>query len=240
VFDALAPRLLPVAMHLCGHAVDAEDALQQTFLLAMLPAEQRQVLRLQLQHGMSPTAITEVLEVPPGAVRMRLHRGLEALRLDATIEDEGRHERHSARAGTDGSFRFEGVVDGLYTIALVSPPPGEVMPPLRHVRAGSTGLRLQLEMPSFVAGRVFDAAGKPVRACVHAIPDCVRRSVGGQLSDADGHFRREVPVGFRGRVEATVPSQQPEQPMVQGEQRDVAARRGDLQITVETRPFLRR
>ncbi|MFY9343264.1 MAG: sigma-70 family RNA polymerase sigma factor [Planctomycetota bacterium] len=148
VFDALAPRLLPVAMHLCGHAADAEDALQQTFLLAMdrapafdaaqrlepwlagllqnvvrnqsrhearrrteplpecgsdaagpmaaaereeliarlrthidaLPADQRHVLRLQIQHGLSPAAIAEVLELPPGTVRMRLHRGLEALR----------------------------------------------------------------------------------------------------------------------------------------------------------------
>jgi RNA polymerase sigma-70 factor (ECF subfamily) len=148
VFDALAPRLLPVAMHLCGNAADAEDALQQTFLLAMdrdrgfdaqrrlepwlagllqnvvrnqgrregrrraaplpecasdelgplaaaereelvarlrthvdaLPAEQRQVVRLQLQHGLGPVAIAEALELSPGTVRMRLHRGLETLR----------------------------------------------------------------------------------------------------------------------------------------------------------------
>jgi RNA polymerase sigma-70 factor (ECF subfamily) len=148
VFDALAPRLLPIALHLCGNAADAEDALQQTFLLAMdkaaafdpnqrlepwltgilqnvvrnqsrrqqrhrndplpeiasselgpldraereelaarlrthvdaLPADQRQVLRLVLQHGMSAVAIAEVLEVPPGTVRMRMHRGIDALR----------------------------------------------------------------------------------------------------------------------------------------------------------------
>src|SRR5712671_2176076 len=148
VFDQLAPRLLPVALHLCGNPADAEDALQQTFLLAMrratafdpsrrlepwlaglltnvahnvqrsagrrrteplpdlvsgdegpvasaergelvahlrthvesLPQEQRQVLLLQLQHGLAPAEIAEVLEVPPGTVRMRLHRGLQALR----------------------------------------------------------------------------------------------------------------------------------------------------------------
>jgi RNA polymerase sigma-70 factor (ECF subfamily) len=148
VFDALAPRLLPVAMHLTGRPADAEDALQQTFLLAMdkaatfdptrrlepwlagllqnvvrnqqrtagrrrteplpecasdelgplalaereeliarlrthvdaLPSEQRQVVRLQLQHGLSPAQIAEALDLPPGTVRMRLHRGLEALR----------------------------------------------------------------------------------------------------------------------------------------------------------------
>lgn len=148
VFDALAPRLLPVAMHLCGAAAAAEDALQETFVLAIeradafdaarrlepwlvglltnvarsarrnearraarplpemasdepepiataeraelvallrtqvdtLPPEQRQVLRLQLVHGMAPVEIAEVLEVPAGTVRMRIHRGLAALR----------------------------------------------------------------------------------------------------------------------------------------------------------------
>lgn len=148
VFDALAPRLLPVAIHLTGRPADAEDALQQTFLLAMdraasfdknrrlepwlagllqnvvrnqsraahrrrseplpdcasdelgplaaaereelvaqmrmhvdaLPADQRQVLRLQLQCGLSPAQIAEALELPPGTVRMRLHRGLKTLR----------------------------------------------------------------------------------------------------------------------------------------------------------------
>ena len=148
VFDALAPRLLSVALHVCGNAADAEDVLQQTFLLAMesdvafdanrplepffagvlvnvarntqrhaarrraeplpdladgdagpiaaaeraellallhanldaLPQEQRQVLRLQLLHGLSPAEIAAVLEVPPGTVRMRIHRGIAALR----------------------------------------------------------------------------------------------------------------------------------------------------------------
>lgn len=148
VFDELAPRLLLVALHLTGRRSDAEDVLQETFLLAieraatfdatrrlepwlagmltnvarnarrsarrraaeqlpergdatgdpataaerrefvlqvraqldMLPPEQRQVLLLRLQHGMSPAAIAEVLDVPAGAVRMRIHRGLHALR----------------------------------------------------------------------------------------------------------------------------------------------------------------
>jgi len=148
VFDALAPRLLPVALHLCGNPADAEDALQEAFVQAMrraedfdprrrlepwlagfltntarnaarrerrragetlpdlasdaegplaaaerqeliaalrthvgeLPTEQRQVLMLQLQHGLAPAEIAEVLEVPAGTVRMRLHRGLAVLR----------------------------------------------------------------------------------------------------------------------------------------------------------------
>src|SRR5262245_42019661 len=45
-----------------------------------LPAEQRQVLLLQLQHGLSPVEIGEVLAVPAGTIRMRLLRGLRALR----------------------------------------------------------------------------------------------------------------------------------------------------------------
>src|SRR5262249_26290886 len=45
-----------------------------------LPPEQRQVLRLQLQHGLSPAEIAAALEVPPGTVRMRIHRGIDALR----------------------------------------------------------------------------------------------------------------------------------------------------------------
>lgn len=148
VFDELAPRLLAVALHACGNAADAEDALQATFVIAMrkagafdakqpiggwlagmlagearnlmrreqrrrgeplvesaaadgdpsaaserrelvaqlrthveaLPEEQRQVLLLQLQHGLQPAEIAEVLGVPPGTVRMRVHRGLAALR----------------------------------------------------------------------------------------------------------------------------------------------------------------
>ena len=45
-----------------------------------LPDEQRQVLLLQLQHGLRPAEIAEVLGIAPGTVRMRLHRGLDALR----------------------------------------------------------------------------------------------------------------------------------------------------------------
>lgn len=153
-FDLVAPRLLALALHLCGSAHDAEDAVQLAFVVAMqkqaafdaqqavgpwlagilagearnllrrerrrrgeplpvdpangdaaaveadptaiagqrelvarlrthieaLPDEQRQVLLLQLQYGLQPAEIAEVLGIAPGAVRMRLHRGLQALR----------------------------------------------------------------------------------------------------------------------------------------------------------------
>lgn len=150
VFDRTSPQLLAVALHLCAHPADAEDALQATFVAAIdaaaswqadrallpwllgiltrqcrrigerrgrrrewelpaeplvlddgsplaaserrelvaqlrehierLPAEQRQVLLLQLEHGLAPAEVAEVLGVAPGTVRMRLHRGLQTLR----------------------------------------------------------------------------------------------------------------------------------------------------------------
>jgi RNA polymerase sigma-70 factor (ECF subfamily) len=150
LFDLVGPQLLALALHLCNHPADAEDALQQTFAVAIdraaswdatrpvlpwlagilgnhckrigerrarrreqelpaeplvlddgspllaterrelvaklrehidrLPVEQRQVLLLQLEHGLSPAEVAEVLAVPPGTVRMRLHRAVQTLR----------------------------------------------------------------------------------------------------------------------------------------------------------------
>ncbi|MGE3354814.1 MAG: carboxypeptidase regulatory-like domain-containing protein, partial [Planctomycetota bacterium] len=73
-----------------GDAIDPADAAARGEVVAWLrthvdalPTEQRQALLLQLQHGMSPAEIAEVLAIPPGTVRMRIHRGLEALRRRA-------------------------------------------------------------------------------------------------------------------------------------------------------------
>jgi RNA polymerase sigma factor (sigma-70 family) len=72
---------------LAAESVAPPDAAARAELLAHLRAgvarlssEQRQVLLLQLQHGLSPAEIADVLEVPAGTVRMRLHRGIQALR----------------------------------------------------------------------------------------------------------------------------------------------------------------
>ena len=150
LFDRVSPQLLALALHLCNHPADAEDALQATFVVAIdraaswdqarpllpwlggilskqckrigerrarrreqelppeplvledgsplatterrelvarlrahvdrLPVEQRQVLLLQLEHGLAPAEVAEVLAVPPGTVRMRLHRAVQTLR----------------------------------------------------------------------------------------------------------------------------------------------------------------
>ncbi len=67
-----------------GSPVDASERRELVGKLRhhvdQLPQEQRQVLLLQLEHGLSPAEVAEVLGVAPGTVRMRLHRGLKALR----------------------------------------------------------------------------------------------------------------------------------------------------------------
>ena len=45
----------------------------------MCSAVKKQLL-LQLQHGLQPAEIADVLGIAPGTVRMRIHRGLAALR----------------------------------------------------------------------------------------------------------------------------------------------------------------
>ena len=153
-FDLVAPRLLALALHLCGSAHVAEDALQATFVIAMqkhtafdarqpvgpwlagilagearnllrrerrrrgeplpadaangdaaavevdptavagqrelvarlrthieaLPDEQRQVLLLQLQYGLQPAEIAEVLGISESNVGVRLNRARASLR----------------------------------------------------------------------------------------------------------------------------------------------------------------
>ncbi len=179
VFDATAPKLLRIALHVSGDAHDADDLLQQTFLVAIqraeefdatqpfeawlvgilrhltsnllrrrgrrasreqalpdsvsavqqrtpeaasesvelrellrrhideLPAEQRQVLLLQMEHGLGPAEIARVLEVSPGSVRMRLQRGRDALRrllpagiASAAVFGAGRSSLAAVRAKT--------------------------------------------------------------------------------------------------------------------------------------------
>ncbi len=149
VFDAVAPDLLKLGLHLVGQAADAEDLVQQTFLAALQnpgswvpgrplrpflttilrrraidahrrnrPTEEldlqldwigeqvapddeamaaemsaelakaldglrepyRRAMLLRLRHGMRSADIAHVLNLSPGAVRMRLSRGTELLR----------------------------------------------------------------------------------------------------------------------------------------------------------------
>ena len=56
--------------------------------LATLPLEQRAVLVLHFYIGMPLTAAAEVLDIPAGTAKSRLHRGLETLRDVVRTESE--------------------------------------------------------------------------------------------------------------------------------------------------------
>lgn len=73
--DAVGPAATP------GELAERKELVQQLRThVEALPDEQRQVLLLQLEHGLQPAEIAEVLGVPAGTVRVRVHRGLAALR----------------------------------------------------------------------------------------------------------------------------------------------------------------
>ncbi|MFO0391310.1 MAG: sigma-70 family RNA polymerase sigma factor [Planctomycetota bacterium] len=127
-----------------------------------LPDEQRSVVLLQLEHGLRPAQIAEALGVPPGTVRMRLHRGLKALRgllppalvawLAAMLPQRGTAAvrqavlQHAARtvpvavaAGVAGGALAKWLIAAVAVVALVvgfaSWPPA-TQPPLAADRVG--------------------------------------------------------------------------------------------------------
>ncbi|MEQ1633923.1 MAG: carboxypeptidase regulatory-like domain-containing protein, partial [Planctomycetota bacterium] len=127
----------------------------------------------------------------------------EMVYLAACGEGSVSNERFSARVAPDGAFRFEGMPQGKYTIALVVRPKGQVLAPRFQVEAGTEDLRLALEAPAYVGGKVVDEEGKPVRANVFAHHDEVRSGSTYTLNEEDGTFRLEVPASFRGDVHAS-------------------------------------
>lgn len=56
-------------------------------VLAELPAAQREVLVLVFYHQLSEAEIADVLDIAPGTVKSRLHRGKEALRRALEARD---------------------------------------------------------------------------------------------------------------------------------------------------------
>jgi RNA polymerase sigma-70 factor (ECF subfamily) len=154
----------------------------------------------------------------------------DMLYLAAHAEGENAQAGRSVAIGADGSFRFAQLKAGTYTIAMTKQPAGQVMAPLFHVEAGRTDLRIALEVPSSVSGKVVDHLGKPMRANVYAFHDGVRSSAAAQLCLSDGTFRLEVPSSFRGRIGASLPAR-----VVGGAQvtvHDVVAGRSDLLLTI--------
>jgi RNA polymerase sigma-70 factor, ECF subfamily len=63
-----------------SEAVAAMDDLE--VVLAALPEEQREVLRLRFVDGLSLAEIAEAMNIPLGTVKSRLHNALETLRHD--------------------------------------------------------------------------------------------------------------------------------------------------------------
>ncbi len=64
---------------------DSTDAIAQA--LSRLPMDQRQILMLQVEEGLSGYEIAEVMNIHHGAVRVRLHRARAALR-DAVLKSK--------------------------------------------------------------------------------------------------------------------------------------------------------
>ena len=52
------------------------------FVLATLPEEQREVLRLRFVDGLSLAEVAEAMDIPLGTVKSRLHHALQTLRQD--------------------------------------------------------------------------------------------------------------------------------------------------------------
>ena len=52
------------------------------FVLATLPEEQREVLRLRFVNGLSLAEVAEAMDIPLGTVKSRLHHALQTLRQD--------------------------------------------------------------------------------------------------------------------------------------------------------------
>lgn len=71
--------------------LDQEEAVSA--LLHDLPAGDQQLVRLAVLHGLDGRALARVLDISPGAARVRLHRALERLRRrHLPLVEEGKHE----------------------------------------------------------------------------------------------------------------------------------------------------
>lgn len=72
---------VPLSDNVAAAAVDEEDPRREQVRRAMadLPAPQREALQLRLCHELSYAEIAEILAVPVGTVRSRLHNAVKTL-----------------------------------------------------------------------------------------------------------------------------------------------------------------
>ncbi len=70
---------LPDDLVAADPATDTDDLLRLREAIAALPETHREPLRLKLQHELSYVEIAEILEVPVGTIRSRLHYAVQQL-----------------------------------------------------------------------------------------------------------------------------------------------------------------
>lgn len=152
----------------------------------------------------------------------------------------------SALVRADGTFRFEQLEEGSYSISAMQLPKGLSLPVRTDVRAGVEDLRLFLQPAAKISGRVVDADGKPmadVQVSYGYGKDSYlfegMRIVVPTLSeqtDAEGRFEFEVPPGVRGLLSASggISVDEKGQILIKRAQReDVPAGSHDLLLTMK-------
>jgi RNA polymerase sigma factor (sigma-70 family) len=71
-----------------GYTEDSSAALDAQSLLALLPVDQREAIVLRYYHDLSEAEMADVIGVPQGTVKSRLHAGLSKLSKLAADEEK--------------------------------------------------------------------------------------------------------------------------------------------------------
>ncbi|MEZ6009839.1 MAG: carboxypeptidase-like regulatory domain-containing protein [Planctomycetota bacterium] len=122
-----------------------------------------------------------------GRVEGEAGDAVAAARVVALLPDQPARQ---ARAGRDGGFRIEGLVRALATVSASAP--GRRPAREADVPVGTTDLRLVLLPGALAAGRLADAAGKPMaRAWLRFVPAGEASLATWLRTDGDGRFRRD-------------------------------------------------
>ncbi|MCU0863932.1 MAG: hypothetical protein MUC36_09080 [Planctomycetes bacterium] len=175
-FDLVAPRLLALALHLCGSAHDAEDALQATFVIAMqkhaafdarqpvgpwlagiLAGEARNLLRRERRRRGEPLPADDA------------NGGAPAVEADPTAVAGQREHGVGAAAGTLSFERaFHGTTSGRFELRRTGTEPSPWVIPVPAECVPNASLR----------GRVVDPRGLPVAEAVVSVDDEPPSSLG--------------------------------------------------------------
>jgi protocatechuate 3,4-dioxygenase beta subunit len=134
------------------------------------------------------------------AGRLHLPAGIPA--GEWAVYAHGNNALTIAIAATDGSFTFEHLLPGMYSIHLTQAPEGWIMAPVNDVAAGRTDVELTPIAAAFIAGRVVDAGGVPIRADVYGASGETRLTKP-YATDEAGRFRMPVLPGARVDVHAS-------------------------------------